>query len=122
MATVTKLPTKTDRVISATVKALYNGRGLTANQVARAIGVSHGTMSNRLNCLTSWTAAEVQALADFFNVAVVDLYEGMGGMFPGPLDDAPNGVKLPRRDSNTQPAGCVDQWLRLVQTGDRMVA
>lgn len=116
MATVTKMPTLTDQVISATVRALYNGRTIdgkrmTADDVADAIGVSHGTISNRLR-EGGWKAVEVKALADYFNVAVTDLYSGMGGMFPGPIGDG-NSV-LPRRDSNTQPAGCVDRWLELV--------
>ncbi len=109
MATVTALPDEVDRVISATVLALYKGRGLTAGDVARAIGVSHGTMSNRLNHRTPWTAAEVRRVADFFGVRIGDLYSGLNGMFPG--TPAPQAVvadrrsELPRLDSNQEPAG-----------------
>lgn len=91
-----------DRVISATVKALYSGRGLTADDVAKAIGVSHGTISSRINGHTSWTAREVRAAADFFNVRIGDLYGGFDGMFPGVTP-----ARLPRVDSNHEPAGNV---------------
>jgi DNA-binding XRE family transcriptional regulator len=95
--TVTELPRPVDRTISATVKGLYSGRGMTADDVARAIGVSHGTIVARLRCATSWTAAEVQSLADYFRVSRDDLFTGMNGVFPGPV--------LPRLDSNQEPTG-----------------
>lgn len=81
MTTVTELPDPVNRVISATVKALYSGKGMTADDVAARIGISHGTMSSRLRCLTSWTAAEVRKMADVFEVRISDLYDGMGGTF-----------------------------------------
>lgn len=84
MTTVLDFPTDTDRIISATVKGLYSGRSLTADDVARAIKVSHGTMNNRLRCKVPWTADEVQRLALFFGVERDDLYDGMDGIFPGP--------------------------------------
>lgn len=82
-----------DQTISATVKGLYSGRGLTADDVATAIHVSHGTIVSRLATKTSWTAREVQALAVLFEVRVADLYSGLDGRFPGPRQ-AP---KLDRR-------------------------
>ena len=95
-----------DRTVSATVTALYRGRGLSREDLREAIGVSYGTIVSRLQCRTAWTAYEVYTLAKFFNVRIGDLTEGLGGMFDV-AHEAPrrNVRRLPRRDSNTQPAG-----------------
>ncbi len=95
-----------DRTVSATVTALYRGRGLSREDLREAIGVSYGTIVSRLQGRTAWTAYEVYTLAAFFNVRIGDLTEGLGGMFDGGREAPRRNVRsLPRRDSNTQPAG-----------------
>lgn len=98
MTTVVELPSPVDRLISAAVKALYSGRGLSSDDVAQAIGISHGTMNARLRCLRSWTATEVQGLADYFGVSRDDLYTGLSGvLLPDPSPTPGGSVSNPRK-------------------------
>lgn len=97
MATVIELPDPVNRVISATVKALYKGKDMSADEIARHLGISHGTMNGRLNCHTSWTAVEVRKMADLFDVRISDLYDGMGGTF-GPKPPVSRPARRKGRD------------------------
>lgn len=94
MSDVLELPNLVDRTISAAVKALCAGKGMSADRLAAHLGVSHGTINNRLRSKTSWTAVEVRTMADLFGVRIADLYDGLGGRFkptdPGGTSESPS--------------------------------
>jgi plasmid maintenance system antidote protein VapI len=75
------MATNLNMTVAATVRALARGRGLRTVDVQEAIGVSHGTINNRLNAKTPWTAEEVDTLARLFDVTVRDLLTGLDGTF-----------------------------------------
>jgi hypothetical protein len=64
----------TDERISAAVRLFASIHGMNQSQVALAIGMTVPTMSNRMTCANSWQAREVEALADYFDRPVSDLY------------------------------------------------
>jgi hypothetical protein len=70
-----------DRRITATAKAFLAGRGLRPVDVAPKLGMSVTSIYNKLNGTRAWTAAEVAALADLFQISVNDLYTGLSGTF-----------------------------------------
>jgi hypothetical protein len=69
--------TAVDATISATVKGLAAARDLSPDDVATGIGMNRSTYYRRL--AGGFSAADVAALADFFGVSVIDLYDGLGG-------------------------------------------
>jgi len=71
-------PMSTDDRISAAVKALMAARGVKTERLAAAIGVSRNQTFAKLRGASTWKASEVEAIADVFNVAIGDIYAGMG--------------------------------------------
>ncbi len=73
----------TDLVISGAVRALLAARGLAADDLRPVLGVSRGAVFTKLNSSSPWKAREVAALAEFFDVSVGALYDGLGGIVTG---------------------------------------
>ena len=67
-----------DRSISAAVRALAAGRGITHADVAHAVEVATATFNRRL-AHGGWTAAELVRLARYFDVPVTSLLSGLDG-------------------------------------------
>jgi hypothetical protein len=67
-----------DRSISAAVRALAAGRGITHADVAHAVEVATATFNRRL-AHGGWTAAELVRLAVYFDVPVTSLLSGLDG-------------------------------------------
>ena len=81
--------TGTRATVSAKVKYLMHLHGhMTQTDLARAIGLSQSAVSDKLNEHYPWTTDDLDALAAYFGVPAADLV-----------------TKLPRLDSNQQPAG-----------------
>lgn len=79
-----------DDTIRATVRALLRGRGMSTEDLADAVGISHATMYRRLAAKGSkeaFKAGEVATVARILGVHVGQLYDGLGGTFVPP----PNG-------------------------------
>lgn len=67
-----------DRAISAAVRALAAGRGMTHAQVAHGVELATATFTRRLTH-GGWTAAELVRLAAYFDVPVDTLLTGLDG-------------------------------------------
>lgn len=67
----------TNETIRRTVKALRSARNVDVPVLARYVGVSRGSFYNRLNGAAPFLAAEVAALATFFDVPISDFFEGV---------------------------------------------
>lgn len=106
-----------DETVRRSIKALIHARGLDKREVADAVGMTRTTLYRRLAGHGSnqpFTAGEVAALADYFDVEIEALFSGLGGAVAAPLDAAErradgrgarrNAAVLPRMDSNHQPA------------------
>jgi hypothetical protein len=70
--------TEPDRSISAAVRALGAGRGITHAQIAHGVGLATATFTRRLTH-GGWTAAELVRLAAYFDVPVDSLLTGLDG-------------------------------------------
>jgi len=82
-------------MINRTIRTLLADRDMDPQTFMARAGLAKGTYYNRMKLRGGWMAAEVQRVADALGVPVGTLYEGL---------------RLPHRDSNTEPAD-----LRLVQ-------
>ena len=69
---------RTDRIISAAVRALAAGRGVTHARMAHDVDLATATFTRRLTH-GGWTAAELVRLADYFDVPVDTLLTGLDG-------------------------------------------
>ena len=67
-----------DERISAAVRALAAGRGIRNSDLAPILGAGKTATFAKLKGEAPWKAAEVAALADFFEVSVGELYDGLG--------------------------------------------
>ncbi|MGH3365697.1 MAG: helix-turn-helix domain-containing protein [Nocardioidaceae bacterium] len=67
-----------DQAISASIRALAAGRGLTHGGVAEAVGIPRSTFERRL-AKGGWTATEAVRLAEWFEVTLDDLVTGLQG-------------------------------------------
>jgi hypothetical protein len=67
-----------DRSISAAVRALAAGRGITHAQVAHGVELAIATFARRLTH-GGWTAAELVRLAAYFDIPVTSLLTGLDG-------------------------------------------
>lgn len=65
-----------DETIRRTVRALRSAYDVDARDLARHLGISRNSLYNRLNGVAPWLAAEIVALADFFNCNIADFYTG----------------------------------------------
>lgn len=65
-----------DEMIRTTVRALRSAHQIDTAVIARHLGISRQSLYNRLNGHAPWLAAEVAALADFFQCDVQDFYNG----------------------------------------------
>lgn len=77
-----ELPADPDALISAAVRALAAGRGITHAEVVVGVGMALSTFERRL-AKGGWTAAEVIRLAAWFDVPIEDLTTGLGGHVGG---------------------------------------
>ena len=68
--------------VSATVRGLLAYRQASPEVVMHALGMSKATWQRRLKGERDWTAAEVGALAQFFDVPVQLLYVGLPDLSP----------------------------------------
>ncbi len=78
-------------LVAGNVRALMARRGVSQHQVADVLGLSQTAVSKRLRGVTPWDVNEMGTLAEAFGVPIAVLLEG--------------GDRLPRLDSNQQPAG-----------------
>lgn len=70
-----------DDTIRRSVRALIAARATTPDAVADAIGMTRSTFYRRVSGRGApFTAGEVQAIADVFEVPVADLFSGLGGV------------------------------------------
>lgn len=65
-----------DETIRRTVRALRSAHEVDAKVLARHLGISRGSLYNRLNGAAPWLAAEIPALAAFFGCEIGDFYTG----------------------------------------------
>ncbi len=70
-------PTADER-IAAAVRALAAGRGVRAVDLAPIIGIGKTRVFAKLKGEAMWKASEVEAVADYFDVSVADLFDGLG--------------------------------------------
>lgn len=75
LAETTPGPTP-DETIRRTVRALRSAYEVDAAVLARHLGISRGSLYNRLNGAAPWLAAEIVGLASFFNCEIADFYAG----------------------------------------------
>jgi transcriptional regulator with XRE-family HTH domain len=66
----------TDETIRMTVRALRSARQVDAKVLATALGISRQSLYNRLNGAAQFLAAEIAILSVFFDVPIIDFYEG----------------------------------------------
>ena len=71
-------PIPADTYISAAAKALMAARDVKADELAGVIGSSRRAVFTKLSGGSPWKAGEVQALADYFDVPIADLFAGLG--------------------------------------------
>ena|SRR5699024_1750819 len=72
-------PTTTaDQRISAAVRALAAGRGVKNAELGPIIGASRATVFAKVKGEAPWKANEIQSIADYFDVSVGDLFDGLG--------------------------------------------
>lgn len=70
-----------DDTIRRAVRALIAARATTPDAIADAIGMTRSTFYRRVSGRGApFTAGEVQAIADVFEVPVADLFSGLGGV------------------------------------------
>lgn len=67
-----------DERISAAVRALAAGRGVRNADLAPVVGTSRATIFAKIKGDAAWKASEVEAVADYFEVSVGDLFCGLG--------------------------------------------
>ena len=70
--------------ISAAVRALLSGRGYSPDALCEVTDTTASTLFRKLNGSSPWKAREVAAIAEFFDVSVGALYDGLGGIVAGP--------------------------------------
>lgn len=68
----------TDERIAAAVRALAAGRGVRAVDLAPIIGIGKTRVFAKLKGEAMWKASEVEAVADYFDVSVGELFDGLG--------------------------------------------
>ena len=98
------IPTADER-IAAAVRALAAGRGVRAVDLAPIIGIGKTRVFAKLKGEAMWKASEVEAVADYFDVSVGDLFDGLGLFrntktppgIPGGASTvgAPSGIRTP---------------------------
>ena len=102
--------TSTRYEVASAVNAFIARAGVSKSAVARAIGMAQSTFSRRTTGAEPFNIDELGALAHYFDVALVELITGDIRIMPPNAKKAPagngEGGKLPRLDSNQQPAGC----------------
>ena len=89
MATMNTIPMHdpqdvTDQTISAAVRALLSGRGYSPDELCEVTNTTASTLFRKLNGSSPWKAREVAAIAEFFDVSIGALYDGLGGIVAGP--------------------------------------
>lgn len=67
-----------DERISAAVRALAAGRGVKNAELGPVIGAGRATIFAKVKGDTPWKANEIEAIAEFFDVSVGDLFDGLG--------------------------------------------
>lgn len=77
---------RVDRTIGATVRALLSGRGVSPDRLAEHLGISRGSLYDRMRGAKAFRASEVARSAAFLGVAVADLYDGLNGKVTPPPD------------------------------------
>lgn len=110
-----------DNTIRASIKALLSGRGMSKEDLADEIGMSHATMYRRLAARGSeqaFKAGEVASIASALGVHVGQLYDGLGGTFVPTPPDGGEGLRA-RRDSNPKPS---DPKVRVLPISGRRAA
>ena len=98
---------------AAAVRALAAGRGVRAVDLAPVIGIGKTRVFAKLKGEAMWKASEVESVADFFDVSVGDLFDGLGlfrdAKKPHPVTDgassggAPSGTRTPDLLIKSQP-------------------
>lgn len=68
----------TDERIAAAVRALAAGRGVRTVDLAPVIGIGKTRIFAKLKGEAPWRATEVEAVAQYFDVSVGDLFDGLG--------------------------------------------
>jgi len=82
METTTKGQAPLSKIVAANVRAEGARRGLTQMEMAKRLGMSRITLSDRYRERTPWTLDEVERLAAFFGVDVLDLVARPKGFEP----------------------------------------
>lgn len=82
-------------MIRRTVRALRSVFEVDARVLARHLGISRGSLYNRLNGTAPWLAAEIVGLAQFFGCDIVDFYTGNVRIEGGANAPAQLGVTRP---------------------------
>ncbi len=67
-----------DQRIAAAVRALAAGRGVKNAELAPIIGASRATVFAKVKGEAPWKANEVELVAEYFDVSVGDLFDGLG--------------------------------------------
>ena len=70
--------TTADQRIAAAVRALAAGRGVKNAELAPVIGTGRATVFAKVKGEVPWKANEIEAVADYFDVSVGELFDGLG--------------------------------------------
>ena len=85
-----------DKALGMSVNQVMFAQHVTRKELGDAIGVSHATMSRKLNGHVAWTVEELNLVAAYLHVKAVDLLptmDGFGGWIPAPFN--PENTKTP---------------------------
>ena len=85
-----------DLALGMTVNQQMFAQRITRKELGDAIGISHATMSRKLNGYVAWTAEELSLVANYLNVETSDLLpkpDCEGGWIPAPF--VPGYAKTP---------------------------
>ncbi|MST49482.1 helix-turn-helix domain-containing protein [Mobiluncus porci] len=86
-------------IVSANIRALSARVGWNVSDLAQAVGINRPSVSERWHNRTDWRVNEIERVAALFGTTPWDL------MKPAFGDEwVPDTKKLPRLDSNQQPA------------------
>ena len=100
------------------VAAAREAAGMTQKQMARRLGVKHGTVRDWEDDLSEPRANKLSMMAGLLNVSIIWLLTGEGEGVAAPVDDSPmtpdiNALLVEIRDLKTQIGAAADRLGRL---------
>ena len=93
-----------DETVRRSVKALIKGRGVSTEDLARAIGMTPSTLYRRLagkGSSQAFSAGEVALIAASLGVPITDLFSGLGGAVAASEADLTSAQSRPASETAT---------------------